>query len=402
MTPAEAQDTRSRLIETGIRLLTELVPSQIVAAVGSREIARQAGVSSPSFFHHFGTVDQYTQEVLAEIFRPTRMPRAEPLLTDFKSIADDNLPVTALLAAYRRTLERNLGDPEYRLKLGMWALGGTVVDSFYREYDEFVMGAVAAGSQYMLESWGREPRPPFDLMALVAIGNALARGSYIAHTLDEHRLTVDHFINGILATVLVGVRLKGDNRNMTDRLAEMNYYPRDASSKEEPSTDRGTRDRLIDAAAELFAEYGAGAVSVAQLARRAGVSTSTFFNVFNSKDQLALALFNRFAEIHIEAFGGRQDPDDPVADYLMTIAELADRQRDLAKIFLAELSIDDLDRIGAEIVEPLGEMLRATSDRDLAQSMITVTVQRILRHPGQGTRSAAQWAMRLMLDINRD
>jgi AcrR family transcriptional regulator len=47
-----------------------------------------------------------------------------------------------------------------------------------------------------------------------------------------------------------------------------------------------TRDRIVDAAAELFAERGFDAVSVLEIARRAGVVEKTVFNHFPVKEGL--------------------------------------------------------------------------------------------------------------------
>jgi AcrR family transcriptional regulator len=47
-----------------------------------------------------------------------------------------------------------------------------------------------------------------------------------------------------------------------------------------------TRDRIVDAAADLFAERGFDAVSVMEIARRAGVVEKTVFNHFPVKEGL--------------------------------------------------------------------------------------------------------------------
>ncbi|SFT58692.1 transcriptional regulator, TetR family [Geodermatophilus amargosae] len=50
-----------------------------------------------------------------------------------------------------------------------------------------------------------------------------------------------------------------------------------------------TRDRIVDAAAELFAERGFDAVSVVEIAQRAGVVEKTVFNHFPVKEGLVLS-----------------------------------------------------------------------------------------------------------------
>jgi AcrR family transcriptional regulator len=61
---------------------------------------------------------------------------------------------------------------------------------------------------------------------------------------------------------------------------------RDVASKQ------GARDRILEAAYELFARHGIQAVGVDEIIRRAGVAKATFYNHFASKDDLVLEFLN--------------------------------------------------------------------------------------------------------------
>ena len=50
------------------------------------------------------------------------------------------------------------------------------------------------------------------------------------------------------------------------------------------------RDRLLDAAKDLFADEGYDAVGVEKLRARAGVSNGSFFHLFAAKEDLAAEL----------------------------------------------------------------------------------------------------------------
>ena len=50
-----------------------------------------------------------------------------------------------------------------------------------------------------------------------------------------------------------------------------------------------TRERLLDAAAELFQRHGIGAVSLDEVARHAGVTKGAIYGNFKNKDELVLA-----------------------------------------------------------------------------------------------------------------
>jgi AcrR family transcriptional regulator len=54
-----------------------------------------------------------------------------------------------------------------------------------------------------------------------------------------------------------------------------------------------TRDRLLDAAAALFAEHGFSGTSVASIAKRAGVTTGAIYSNFAGKDDLFTAVVER-------------------------------------------------------------------------------------------------------------
>ncbi|GAA4616770.1 TetR/AcrR family transcriptional regulator [Saccharopolyspora hordei] len=54
-----------------------------------------------------------------------------------------------------------------------------------------------------------------------------------------------------------------------------------------------TRERLLDAAAELFAERGVGGTSVEQIAERAGYSRGAFYGNFADKHEIAVELLLR-------------------------------------------------------------------------------------------------------------
>src|ERR1700748_2218040 len=59
---------------------------------------------------------------------------------------------------------------------------------------------------------------------------------------------------------------------------------------------------LLQAAAEVFAEKGYEATTMTEIASRAGAAIGSLYQFFPSKDALAEAVFNRFAERAAAAF----------------------------------------------------------------------------------------------------
>jgi AcrR family transcriptional regulator len=72
----------------------------------------------------------------------------------------------------------------------------------------------------------------------------------------------------------------------------------------EPKRERGKLRvaALMDAGAELFAEKGYEATTMTEIASRAGAAIGSLYQFFPSKEALAEALFNRFAERAAAAF----------------------------------------------------------------------------------------------------
>lgn len=63
---------------------------------------------------------------------------------------------------------------------------------------------------------------------------------------------------------------------------------------------RNQRERLIAAMAEVCAEKGYGETSVAEVARRAGVSTASFYRQFKDRHECMLASFEELLERLVE------------------------------------------------------------------------------------------------------
>jgi AcrR family transcriptional regulator len=76
------------------------------------------------------------------------------------------------------------------------------------------------------------------------------------------------------------------------------------TAAKEPKRERGKQRvvTLIDAGAELFAEKGYEAATMTEIASRAGAAIGSLYQFFPSKEALAEAVFNRFAERAAAAF----------------------------------------------------------------------------------------------------
>ena len=88
---------------------------------------------------------------------------------------------------------------------------------------------------------------------------------------------------------------------------------------------RPAPDRLIDAATQLFYQHGFRAIGVDDIAARSGVTKTTLYRYFQSKDDLAAACLTKLAledldELMIIA---RQLPDKPLAQISAVVTAAA-------------------------------------------------------------------------------
>lgn len=154
-------------------------------------------------------------------------------------------------------------------------------------------------------------------------------------------------------------------------------------SREQVARDQ--RDRLTRAMAEVIAEQGYAATSVADVIRRAGISRETFYQQFRSKldcflaafDAAADALFDPIREALGSAGGAPSErspigPADRLARFDVLLGAYLDglaARPELARVFLVEVHAAGPEAIGrrverqAVISEAVATLLSAESDR---------------------------------------
>lgn len=128
-----------------------------------------------------------------------------------------------------------------------------------------------------------------------------------------------------------------------------------------------TREKLLDAAAQAFAEVGLDAASVEAICERAGFTRGAFYSNFESKDELFLELSGRVARARVEsvrdrvALLERDGTMDAVAtDPLSIVQHVLDVPGDdgLAILLMSEIRIHALRdaRLGSAYLAQDAEM----------------------------------------------
>jgi AcrR family transcriptional regulator len=96
-----------------------------------------------------------------------------------------------------------------------------------------------------------------------------------------------------------------------------------------------TRDRLLRAAADVFAERGYDGTRVADIAAAAGVSNGALYSHFASKAELLVdALRTHGRRVLVEMFAA--DPSQSVTELLLVIGRGLSRRRDAREYLLVE------------------------------------------------------------------
>jgi AcrR family transcriptional regulator len=141
-----------------------------------------------------------------------------------------------------------------------------------------------------------------------------------------------------------------------------------ASAAERPlrADAERNRRRILDAAAELFAERGLH-VSLDEVAERAGVGVGTVYRRFADRDELVDALLQARVEeflAMVEEAAANPDPWEGLVGFIEQGAEFHGRNRAIKELmFSASGSREWVDRVRARVRPKVGAMVKAAKEQ---------------------------------------
>lgn len=319
---------RDRLIDAGVQALAGLGAVGVLRAVGTREIARRAGVSSSTFFHHFTSLDDFADAVVDRLYDPGWFPDRERSGELLDSVGDESFPLTAALAFHDFEIRKLRTDPLFRVRLGLWALAGEQLDQIYGAFLAELEERQHARAAAVYAAWGREVRPPLDVAGLAAATVAFLQGATIRWIVTPQTLDPARYAR-LAATLTAGaLRPFNDPRDLDDALTEINWYPA-GRTRGRRAARSGATEKIVRAAETRFAADGYEGTSVGSIAREAGVHVDTLYAHFTSKRHLAVVVFAD--EVAASAPGPRPEPwRDRVQAHLVAVATAAYGVPDLA------------------------------------------------------------------------
>lgn len=376
--------------------LRDLTHVDVLSAVGVREIAQRAGTSTGALYREFGSLAGLADAVVARVYDPDRSQANAPVGL-VEQLRRSTLPTDGALALHRAEFDRVTTDPEFTLRMGLWAFGGPAVAPVFAHFLRTIDQRIAAFVGELFDSWGREVRPPIDLGSIVAAHVALGNGLNVRHRVDPGVLDRERFARLATSLSYAVLRLQGDRRTLDDRLAEINYYPGDAK-RTAPLSDRrrASRTRLLDAAAHLFGRDSVEEVTMAQLARAAGMSASTAYDLLAGPAEVATALFVDQLDSQVAAAVYAEAPAD-LTELLTQIGEFARVRSSFVAPYLGALTTGQLpsdDPALSAVTEAL-RSLEVGEPEDLAIDILATVIGRVIRRPSAGVGPAVRAALRL-------
>ena len=168
-----------------------------------------------------------------------------------------------------------------------------------------------------------------------------------------------------------------------------------------------TRERLLRAAADVFAERGYDGTRVADIAAAAGVSNGALYAHFGSKADLLVAALRTHGR-HLLGQLFAADPDRPVVDLLLTVGRSLPRCRDALIVEALVAARRDEDVAGpmreyvgeradwladlVDLAQSRGELDEATSPRALAHFCLLLAMGSALVTPDLHEVGDDEWA----------
>ena len=191
-----------------------------------------------------------------------------------------------------------------------------------------------------------------------------------------------------------------------------------ARPQSQPVVKSNASERLLDAAARVFARKGLKGATTREIAVEAGLSEMTLFRRFGTKEKLLRAVVERFFARRIEPPPGRESPNDLGAG-LLHYAKLQHRLMDeslpIIRVLLGELhhfSKDHRDvlhdvfkpmraAMNALLLTSQHKKTRRNSDIDMLIDMLegVIFVDSLRRSYGAATAYSTQHCLETAIDM---
>jgi AcrR family transcriptional regulator len=289
-----AGDRRAQLVDAGVMLAVQQRFQDLLASVDTRSITDRAGVTTGSFFHHFGNRAHFA-EAVAERFVELWKVSVDQVVADTSALAGGEADgdVRSVAQADWDKLETAMTEADL-LHL-LWVArdqplsheGGETAGELLDRCYQYLLDAGVPAFETAVAGMGREMMPPFDALDLSLALTALADGIQMRQAVHPQVVRPDLFadlVAGALVALTRPVGERGGPMDLADLerqlTAPVQLHPASAGEGE-------TWRQIADAAAPLFVGRPLADVKVADIAEVAGVSSITVYHQFGTVSAVA-------------------------------------------------------------------------------------------------------------------
>lgn len=346
-------DRRAELIEAGIALLARQRFQDLLAAVETRTIVEEVGVTTGSFFHHFRSRSHYAS-VVADAFVAAWRDRVADMQAAAVRFVEDR-GTTGLRPAAAGGWERlvNGGNTAVLHHL-LWGVRGEALsDDTGRTAGHLLQSCYEHLTEQLEDTYqqgigliGREMLPPFTSQDLTVLITAFGEGLQMRHGVDPDGIR-DGLYSDAIAAILLGVtrpRVERADSVPAPELAHLETrfrVQRHDAGKASDDAPVETWRHIADSAAHLFVDRGPGDVRVSEVAAAAGVSANTVYHHFGTVTAVAASGWARHMP-ELEAIASapitaEEGPIRRIEQVLLRYVELARANRGATEALTAQV-----------------------------------------------------------------
>jgi AcrR family transcriptional regulator len=280
----------------------ELFAAKGYRGTGVAALADRVGMTATGLLYYFGTKERLLQEVVGERDRvDTADPVASLTLSGLRDLGRHNAETATLTRLYVVLGAESL-DPGHPLH-----------DFFVRRYET---GRHLVRSIVEAERERGRLRPDVDVEQIAREVLAVLMGLEIQWLADPDRIDLPATIEAYIDRLVDQLGLRRRATTSTTATAEGGRQgPFVPPAPPRTAKAAATRQRLLDAAGDLFIEHGYHGVSMQDIAAAAGLTKGALYGHFRSKGQLLVEVIRwKLAEREHSAYfaDALRDPDTAI------------------------------------------------------------------------------------------
>jgi AcrR family transcriptional regulator len=178
-TSSAAADTRQALLDAGKRLLLDEPASRAFSHLTANRVAAEAGRTTGALFHQWPTLDDYLEDLIAEVFAPSESQTFSAIgATIMRVLGETGSLHEAITAGARDALDVAPHDPHTIVELLIWNRAARdepfrqTVAPLYEPLDAMGGGLIDG----LVQVAGRDMRPPFTPEMFAAVCAGIVQG----------------------------------------------------------------------------------------------------------------------------------------------------------------------------------------------------------------------------------